>query len=615
VRLRQILLNLMTNAVKYTERGHIGLSITQEKRKDSATASKVWLKITVSDTGYGIKPEDQKRLFGDFVQVDTKKNHAIEGTGLGLPIAKRLCKAMGGNIAVTSKYGEGSSFTATIPQGIDSPVPFAKVEEPERKKVLLYERRVACNQSVCWSLENMKVPYALVSDYDAFAEALFREEWFFVFSGYGLYGKIKPMMDRPDEDFPGGKKPSLALMVDWGIETYIPNVRFVSMPIQSLSIANVLNDQADRRNYFENSNKIQFVCPGARILVVDDISTNLKVAQGLLSPYKAIVDTCLGGNEAIELIKRWDYDIVFMDHMMPEMDGIETTAIIRAWEEERRQGGEVYFDIPIIALTANAVSGMKELFIEQGFSDFLAKPVDVSKLDETLGRWIPETKKEGGGRSEDDAALGSSFEASPLVIPGIDTAAGIAGTGGTLAGYRQVLSMFGKDAADRLPLLQAMPRTETLPAFITQVHALKSAAASIGAESLSEKAARLEAAGKEKDLAFIGKNLKPFAKQLAELVKDIGVALGLPGAWGNPPANVGAKTSGGVSAHIPVLRELSAALKSQNVSEIDRLMDGLARQSPDSKMRETLERLSDEVLMAEFDAAIDTIDELIAKAG
>jgi CheY-like chemotaxis protein len=169
------------------------------------------------------------------------------------------------------------------------------------------------------------------------------------------------------------------------------------LPVQSLSIANTLNGTADSHTYFDSSVRganIRFIIPDARILVVDDIATNLKVVDGLLAPYKAKVDLCLRGIDAIEMIKNRDYDLVFMDHMMPEMDGIETTEVIRAWEKEQALLPITYSPIPIVALTANAVTGMREVFLGKGFNDFLAKPIDVSKLDEILDRWIPKDKRE-----------------------------------------------------------------------------------------------------------------------------------------------------------------------------------------------------------------------------
>jgi Signal transduction histidine kinase len=197
VRIRQILLNLLSNAVKYTEKGNIGLTITVDKQDDK----QVLLKIDVTDTGKGIKPEDQAKLFNEFVRVDMKKNHGIEGTGLGLVITSRLCAAMGGQIIMESEYGKGSVFTVIVPQGIESKEPFAAVEDAEKKKVLVYESRVNYAKSICWSLEKMKVPYTMVTNQNEFAALLYREEWFYVFSGYGLYEKIKPLMEQSDAVF------------------------------------------------------------------------------------------------------------------------------------------------------------------------------------------------------------------------------------------------------------------------------------------------------------------------------------------------------------------------------------------------------------------------------
>jgi len=523
VRLRQVLLNLLSNAVKYTEKGHIGLTITADKQDDK----QVLLRIDVADTGKGIKPEHQTNLFDEFVRVDIKKNQGIEGTGLGLPITRRLCAAMDGKLNMKSEYGKGSVFTVIVPQGIESKEPFAAVEEPEKKKVLIYEGRAVYTKSVSWSLENMKVPYTVVTNQNEFASALYREEWFYVFSGYGLYEKIKPLMEQSDSVFCGGKKPRLALMVEWGAEVYISNARFVSIPIQSLSIANTLNGKADRQNYFESSGSssvIRHSFPNARLLVVDDIATNLKVAEGLLSPYNAKIDTCLNGAEAIELVKQNNYDLIFMDHMMPEMDGIEATAAIRSWEKDSARQ-----EIPIIALTANAVVGMKEMFIEKGFNDFISKPIDVSKLDEIIDRWIPEEKKamndEKSTTSKEDKEKGEPADKDIgyllPVIPNVDTAKGVAMLRGRADIYEKVLFMFCEDVDKRLPHLQIMPDINTLLEFIVQIHSLKSASASIGAQEVSSNAAELEAAGKSGNMAFIREHLPDFTAQLEELVKNI----------------------------------------------------------------------------------------------
>jgi len=537
-RLRQITLNLLTNAVKYSEKGNIGLIITINKRNDK----RIWLKISVTDTGKGIKPEDQKKLFGEFVQVDMRKNKGIEGTGLGLAITKRLCVAMDGDISVKSEYGKGSEFTVIVPQDIESQEPFAAVEEPQKYRVLVYEGRAVYANAVCWSLENMKVPYTMVTNKEDFAAALYKEEWTYIFSGYGLYAIIKPLMEQNDSAFFKGKKPPMALMVEWGTEAYIPGVRFLSIPVQSLAIANILNGKDDVKGYSKISAAVRYTFPSARILVVDDIATNLKVAEGLLAPYRSTVDTSLTGLQSLEMVKQNKYDIVFMDHMMPGMDGIETTAAIRAWEKEQHKKER----IPIIALTANAVVGMREMFLENGFDDFISKPIDISKLDEMLDRWIPKEKRDSQKSAESSGAddnlkqgessdkSGNNKEESPKVyaasvkkieIPGVDTAKGIAMTGGTLDIYKQVLSMLCKDIDERMLFFQKEVTTDTLPDFVTHVHSLKSASASIGAAEISALAAGLEAIGKAGDAAFIRESLSDFTKKLEELKKNIFTAL------------------------------------------------------------------------------------------
>jgi HPt (histidine-containing phosphotransfer) domain-containing protein len=243
--------------------------------------------------------------------------------------------------------------------------------------------------------------------------------------------------------------------------------------------------------------------------------------------------------EAIELVKRNNYDLIFMDHMMPEMDGIEATTVIRSLEGER------FHNVPIIALTANAVVGMREMFIEHGFNDFLSKPVDVSKLDEILDRWITEkkegTREQGSGNGDRCSDFDSTSKLSPdssnrdspvpspqspiPTIPNVDTAKGVAMLRGKLDVYKKVLFMFCKDVDERLPQLQIIPEADTLAAFVIQVHSLKSVSASIGAQEVSSYAAGLEAAGKAADMDFIREHLPDFTVQLVELKKNIRAVL------------------------------------------------------------------------------------------
>ncbi|MDR3337573.1 MAG: response regulator, partial [Treponema sp.] len=252
IRIRQILLNLLTNAVKYTREGHILFTVANGGVSGNVSgglgdSDTVMMKFEITDTGIGFKDTDIKNIFGNFVRFDTDKNLGIEGTGLGLSITDNLCRLMGGSISVKSVYGEGSTFTVSLPQ-----------------KILDHEPLV-CNTP--------------------------RQE---------------PLLTSSDTI-------------------------------------------------------VSFTAPGARILIADDISSNLIVAEGLLAPYGMTIDCCGGGQDAVNLAKKNHYDLIFMDHLMPGMDGIKATGAIRAEKTANPR-------LPIIALTANAVTGMKEMFLQNGFN-------------------------------------------------------------------------------------------------------------------------------------------------------------------------------------------------------------------------------------------------------
>ena len=268
VRIRQILLNILGNASKYTEKGSITLTAGwNHDEKDTR------IFFDVKDTGIGIKPENIEYIFGEFNQVDTRRNRNIQGTGLGLSISKRLAEMMDGEITVESEYGKGSTFHIVLGQQIKEYVPIGE----DTVKAL------RTNQYTTTSYQSR-------------------------------------------------------------IQT-IPR-------------------------------------PDARVLIVDDMKLNLMVASGMMKNYGMKIDTAGSGKEAIEMVQKQDYDIVFMDHMMPEMDGVDTTRRIR------ELGGK-YKDLVIIALTANVLGEAKELFSEEGMQDFLGKPISLKALNEIMDKWLP----------------------------------------------------------------------------------------------------------------------------------------------------------------------------------------------------------------------------------
>jgi len=363
--------------------------------------------------------------------------------------------------------------------------------------------------------------------------------------------------------------------------------------------------------------------PYGKVLVVDDMPVNLRVASGLLEPYGIKVDTAVSGLEAIEKLSSMNYspaeeryDLVFMDHMMPGMDGIKAVRHIR-----NELGGDYCRNVPIVAFTANALVGNNEMFMSKGFNGYISKPIDLVELDNTLNKWVrdkqsPETLRQAEEEkitkkpAEEKAAAKNIV--SVFEIAGVDTKRGIAATGGKEAGYIDVLAIFCKDAEDRLPLLQNVPNSDSLSSFVTQVHAIKSASGSIGAIELSEEAARLEAAGNAGDLAIIAKSLGSFTERLAELVKSIHVALETVKATADSKIPLPENT---LSSLTPLLRQLAVELKAQNADGINKILYEInnlfSQQQPDSKTKEALEQISDQVLMAEYEKAFEIINGIV----
>ncbi|GHU04645.1 hypothetical protein FACS1894158_05370 [Betaproteobacteria bacterium] len=479
-RVRQILLNLLSNAVKYTESGHIKFFAAGERIADDA----IRLTFTIEDSGIGIRPEDMENLFGDFVRIHDENTKNIEGTGLGLAITKKLCQVMGGDIVVSSKYGKGSVFTASILQTIAS--------------------------------------------------------W------------------RPMGNF-----------------------------------KNMVSSRTETQG-------VSFTAPSAHVLVVDDMTSNLAVVEGLLSPYEMHISTCADGREAIAMLGGdQTFDLVLMDHMMPKMDGMEATAAIRAMPEP------YYQQLPIIALTANAISGMQEVFLQNGFSDFLSKPIEIPKLHGIMEKWVPRQKRQKVSRTVSISTNDWPDSAQSFTIPeieGVNTAVGLARVGGSKAHYLGLLETFRRDVMARLPLLEisATPNEAERNAFNIQAHALKNALANIGASTLSATAAMLEFARREEDLHLIEAHLPHFREELATLAERIGVALETIHA-GNDE-----KTSGENRTN-EMFARLANALETEDIDGIDTALGALQTMTLAPATREAVAGIAESVLLADFGRAAEIL--------
>jgi len=379
IRVRQIITNILTNAVKYTERGSVRL-IVSAASGERCVGEKLGLVVCVRDTGIGIREEDIAKLFAKFERVDLERNSSVEGTGLGLAITKNLLDLMGGTIEVKSIYGVGSAFTITIPQTVVSVEPVGNFREKFEQSVLAAKAK-----------------------------------------------------------------------------------------------------------------KDSFRAPDARILIVDDTRMNLTVAAGLLKNTGIGIDTAGGGEEAIKLAQSVPYDLILMDQRMPIMDGTEAMGRIRAQEDGANR------TTPMICLTADAVSGARERYLAQGFTDYLTKPIDSAALEKMLVKYLPAEKVILQSAEETVAPESGTDEFAALRELGIDTETGLRYCQGDAALYQIMLREFVQSADEKQSGLQVYYDAGDWKNYGALTHSLKSSARMIGASSLSEAAAALEAAADRED--------------------------------------------------------------------------------------------------------------------
>jgi signal transduction histidine kinase/CheY-like chemotaxis protein len=460
LRVKQILNNILSNAFKYTDSGNVQLIMTFERKADTVT-----LTITISDTGSGMREEEVKLLFDEYSRFNKFANRKTEGTGLGMNITGQLVKLMNGEIKVQSRFGKGSTFTVTLPQGL----PEGAGELPEEIRERL------CNFTYTEAGKHMKRRYE-----------------------YMPYGKV---------------------------------------------------------------------------LVVDDVDTNLYVAEGLMSPYGLKIKKAINGFEAVKFIEAGEeYDLIFMDHMMPEMDGVETVKRIR----------EMGYTKPIAALTANALVGSEQFFAENGFDDFISKPIDVRDLDRILCRFVRDMNPEKAAMYKNRAKGNVHEQPSKKTDP-------------------KFAAVFVKDAKKAYRELEE--NSDNLEKIVIAAHSMKSACANIGETEVSKAAMILETAAREHDEVTVKELFDDFLLKLSEVIakkefesaksKETAAESDIPAA---DPVEI-AET----------FRALRMALDDYDEQTAEQILQKLLSMGLSESEREKVQAVSDMLFHSDFESAIDIL--------
>ncbi|MDR1542022.1 MAG: response regulator [Clostridiales bacterium] len=604
VRLKQVMLNLLSNAVKFTHEGRVKLSMSAY----FVESDQVRLDFEVRDTGIGIRQEDMGSLFQAFTQFDLMKNRGEVGTGLGLVISMKLVELMGGEMEVESDYGKGTAFRFWVKQKIERFEPIAQVKRPDSVKVLVLGDSYV-EESLCKMLDDMFVKHEVCKDREELAECIKCSGCTHIIYCYGKWHEaLQCHMDIVDSSC------SVIAVKDIRKATgqyTSPSIEVLFEPLLISSVARVLNQEESSDSYDKrNVNKIGEVKlkENVSILVVDDNEVNLLVCGEILRHCGAEPQLASSGPDAINLCAAKEYDIIFMDHMMPKMDGIEASKCIHSSGRNTKT--------PIIALTANAITGMRELFLENGMNDYISKPIEIKELNRVLLQWIPAEKIESGGRDAEENILEEEFtEMDPDAlrrkrifdsIP-LNAEEAIAAVGGSEAAFMTILKAFYASLPKKLELLEKTRRDETrLDEFRIEIHGLKSALANIGCRALSIKARSLEISASEKKMDYISENADAFIHSLDHLRQKLAILFPLDQEGGVKPKLTENKPD--LDAALHRIRELLRNLESDEaLGEIKLLMLYSYGEGPDEK----LASIESFIESFEFDAADEIIAEII----
>lgn len=486
-KIRQVLINLLNNAIKFTKRGHIDLTVNGK-----VIGKEIELIFSVADTGSGISEENQKIIFESFEQVDKINNKSVEGTGLGLSITKGLVDMMGGRIALSSVYGEGSTFSVSLKQ------------------------RIVDNR-----------------------------------------------------------------------------------PISEYSIKE--EEETRTRELFKS--------PETKVLICDDNSINLLVVEGMLEAYELDVTTCNSGKEAINLVTKNDYDIIMMDHMMPEMDGIEATNKIRTVCVSKTKKPH------IIALTANTYEGAHEMFLSRGFDDYLPKPVDKLLLYDKLINLIPESKVSFTTEEIEPAAY-TEDELAELFMSGVDVRMALDEREGSIKDYLKVLELYYLEGESKKSLIKDAYESKDYKNYEVFVHGLKSTSLSIGAVALSDLAKEHEFAAKNGEIQFINDNFFKLCTEYDKILVEIKGVLVKKGIISNDKSDENNENKIEGMTHNKLIRkihkilELSENFRSKEAyNELQELLD----YKLDDDIQDSLEDIALKFKMYDDDGAEEELTSLLER--
>ncbi|MBF0187649.1 MAG: response regulator, partial [Magnetococcales bacterium] len=624
LRLGQILVNLANNAIKFTDEGEVCVTTSIEEKQ----ASSIALRFSVKDSGIGMTEEQVAGLFQAFTQADSSITRKFGGTGLGLTISRHLVEMMGGAIDVASVPGSGSDFSFTIPFQVTDQSVTASLLPPSDlhgMKVLVVDDNETARNVMTDYLKSFSFKVSQACDGKEAIIAIQEGEMIDQPFRLVVMDYMMPEMDGITttevirNELTLNHLPVVVMATAYGEESIVKRAienaevdGYLVKPInQSLLFETIM--ESFGKTYgrsSQNSEILQTVSEhiqhisGARILVVEDNKLNQQVALELLRQANVHVTLAHDGKQAVETVDTGDFDGVLMDIQMPVMDGLTATREIRKSHEKSA--------LPILAMTANAMSGDRELCMDAGMQDHIAKPVNPDELYSKLARWIQPTRPEPLQREHavSDTPSDTSSETLPE-IEGVDLSSGLRRLGGNLSSYKDLLNKFRINQRDTCTEIRQAIAAEDSATAERLAHTLKGLSATIGAVSVSEKSLALETVIKQNTPDDADRLLNELETALTSLLQAIEEGMPAPTQATEDDVPAQNESSGAVAQRTALLKQAAEQLSFFDAS-VDITLDALLKMGMPDEMRDTIDTISKCVEQYDYERANTLMDACLA---
>lgn len=602
-KIKKIIKHLVDNAVKFTEKGGVYVRIYALRKSYGLN-----LCIQVQDTGIGMDAESLAKITERFYQSSRGRDRRAGGLGLGLPIVYGMTAVMEGFIQIESSVGNGTTVMVSIPQKIADESAGMKVENPSELCLACYlmpekyevaEVRKFYDRMISNIACGLDVTVHRVFSIDELEKLVSMYRLTHLFLAQQEYEASSEFVENLDSEI------QVVVVADKNYKAKANSrVKILRKPFYCFPVVNILNADSSQASPHGK----QMVCPDVKVLVIDDEPMNRMVAEGILKDYRMTVRTASSGMEAVAMCEEEEFDIWFIDHMMPEMDGVETLKQLRRLHTDSANMSAA------IAFTANAVSGAREMFLREGFDDFLSKPVDAHELDRVLRKVLPKSRiqfvdiKDTANSESSESKPDSPAKKDEITLlreAGINTAAALDYCRKDPQFYIQLLRKFVTDADGKAKDINKSYENEDYANYRIMVHALKSSAKMMGADSLSQSAKDMEEAAKESNAEYVKANHDKLMDEYAQTVKLISSSIGVvTEESGEDEAPEG--TSITLDELHGYLEELRGCFETYEADKAQNLIDELGKTVYDGKaVKSMLRDIKHDVEEFEYEAAAE----------